>query len=539
MLSARRRRYYVWVGVVGSILIVLQLLYGGSRQEWVASMQAAELHHRSPSDPSITSQRVQELLAQDGGKWNNNLPKRRVPHISPTDKFLAYLPHSGFHNQRIELENALLLANYLDRILLLPDIFLGPAMPWLKFDKLYERLLLQTKRGLEHCFNIPSDSPLPTECLNFFTWTTLPWSFLYDLDALRSKIRIIPRDDVSDEWMYANLGITEGNVEYLRDVTPFDFRVFDDPTSTTLIGKYKERVDLQFLQQKQARVLQFGSLFGTNRVLAQTPEHNDLLKFIRETMIFNNPVLLNIADKIAELLGGNGTYLGVHLRVGDGNFAVDANINVDDIYHTLVDQITDLSADEIDFWEGGTHNRDRQKNLEYEVKRIQRQTIPGFGGIVNPETATAAQGKGLEKRAPLTTDRSLQLVPRPDNTEQCLGPFNDRTKKFTTRIYIGTDAPRPRKNPLLFKFFNTFPCIFTLDDFFDELEPLNYLVNEVDKVPLESSLIPLVDAMVAAKGFAFLGTPASTFSTYIERQLWPIYSGTGIKEVGVKKPQMN
>ncbi|KAL0579940.1 hypothetical protein ABG067_008594, partial [Albugo candida] len=30
------------------------------------------------------------------------------------EKYITYLPHSGFHNQRIELENALLLASYLN-----------------------------------------------------------------------------------------------------------------------------------------------------------------------------------------------------------------------------------------------------------------------------------------------------------------------------------------------------------------------------------------------------------------------------------------
>ena len=77
---------------------------------------------------------------------------------TPSETYITYLPHSGFHNQRIELENALLLAAYLNRTLLLPSVYLGnSAMPWLRFEKMYERLLLQTKRGLDHCAKLPSD----------------------------------------------------------------------------------------------------------------------------------------------------------------------------------------------------------------------------------------------------------------------------------------------------------------------------------------------------------------------------------------------
>ncbi len=41
------------------------------------------------------------------------------------EKFLAYLPHSGFHNQCIALENALTLSYMLIRTLTVPPIHLG------------------------------------------------------------------------------------------------------------------------------------------------------------------------------------------------------------------------------------------------------------------------------------------------------------------------------------------------------------------------------------------------------------------------------
>lgn len=66
-------------------------------------------------------------------------------------KYLTFLPHSGFHNQRTELENALLLARLLNRTLIMPKVYPRPPMPWMTFHQLHERLLYQPKIGLEHC----------------------------------------------------------------------------------------------------------------------------------------------------------------------------------------------------------------------------------------------------------------------------------------------------------------------------------------------------------------------------------------------------
>jgi len=51
--------------------------------------------------------------------------------VTPDGKFLSYLPHSGFHNQRIALENALVLARLLNRTLLVPHKLHGLFMPTL------------------------------------------------------------------------------------------------------------------------------------------------------------------------------------------------------------------------------------------------------------------------------------------------------------------------------------------------------------------------------------------------------------------------
>lgn len=444
---------------------------------------------------------------------------------TPDEKFITYLPHSGFHNQRIELENAFLLASYLNRTLVLPSVFLGnPAMPWLRFEKMYDRLLLQTKRGLEHCPKIESDAPLPAECLNYFRWTAVPWTFFYDLSTIQQHIRIIFREDLSWEWIQDNLNVKQKDIYFMKDMSPYDFRVYDKPDSQTPLGKFVNRLDLATLEAIEERVLHFGSVFGTYRVLAQTEQHAELLKMLRSQMIFRNPTLMDTASRIVDKLGGVGNFVGLHIRVGDGLFKVRASIHVDDMYHNLVDQFTDLAVDQVAYYEDYKHDQDRQENDEYEVRQL-RDFKPVEGQLEKPIKVNHPPQEALAKHLGEQPPDQLRL--------SCQKPRDSVTARFSkTVIYIATDAPSPRTNPLLRKIYSTFSCVFDLSDFSSDLHDLKRIQVTEEKVKLESYLIPMVDAVIAAQGHTFLGTPGSTFSSYIERQLHPVYTGKEIKVMG-------
>ncbi|KAI8638729.1 CigA protein, partial [Parasitella parasitica] len=441
-----------------------------------------------------------------------------TPHAN--EKFITYLPHSGFHNQRIELENALLLASYLNRTLLLPSVYLGsPAFPWLRFDKMYERLLLQTKQGLEYCSLIRHDEPLPTECLNYPRWTTVPWTFFYNFDKLKQKVRIVFREDLSLEWMMGTFKLEMDDIYLFKDYSPFDFRVFDLPESTTPLSRFLNRLDLSTLEAIEERVMHFGSVFGTYRVLAQSQEHRELLLFIRENMIFTNPTLVDITNKVVQQLGGIGSFVGVHLRVGDGLFKVRASINVDDIFHTLVNEYTDLTLKELQDVYDVNHDQDRQENNGYEIRQLRdlQQQQMAFDKPIDVQHPQDIQSKLGVSKLPICQDRN-----------------SDRFSNTT--IFIATDCPDPRNHPLLRKIFIVFPCVFVLSDFKSDLADLGKIQVIEERVKLTSYLVPMVDAMIASQGHSFYGTNASTFSTYIERQLHPMYTHQTMELQGAPQP---
>ena len=59
---------------------------------------------------------VAPAIPVDGPIKVSAFPRPRLPNLDDQEeKYLGFLPHSGFHNQRIALENAMLLGFLLNR----------------------------------------------------------------------------------------------------------------------------------------------------------------------------------------------------------------------------------------------------------------------------------------------------------------------------------------------------------------------------------------------------------------------------------------
>src|SRR5690554_1218960 len=143
-------------------------------------------NHNDVSDPPTDFQ-------LDGNTERNPF-LTMFPPRPPADgeRFLAYLPHSGFHNQLVTLENALLLAAYLNRTLLLPPLHLShkrQALVWKEPPVLLQQWADRNRTGVEYCREVDtSDWPrvsrkkleaMPEqerkrdrECRFYHSWTT-------------------------------------------------------------------------------------------------------------------------------------------------------------------------------------------------------------------------------------------------------------------------------------------------------------------------------------------------------------------------------
>ncbi|POY70854.1 hypothetical protein BMF94_6268 [Rhodotorula taiwanensis] len=454
----------------------------------------------------------------------------------PTGRYLTYLPHSGYHNQRISLENALTLAYMLDRTLLVPPVWVGHAIPYVSFDKLQRRLEMANKRGLEHCVAYgdgSNDEPIPHECDGFWDWTTVDWSFLVDLSEAEKLVPIKSRTDLSMNWLAKELELaspaadgSRPDVYELKDDTMYEYRFYDSLEDAEPLDKWKNRVDLDaFRKETDAyKLVQVGSLFGTSRIRVTLDKHADPRTTFRKAMVFRTEAVDVVVDEIRDQLGGPGKYYGLHLRVGDGIFLSEAKKNMRDIWEKLCAgkmKVEQATCDEL-----------RQRTEARRQKRHAEATTLTKRANSRPQREGAYHHAPLPPLPVIRSRADALLAPQ----LTCRGPLHteDRFLPFNAPLFIATDSKIPEADPNLAVFFAAFPCTFTLADFADlpALGRVKRLRSAQDKTPLAQFLYPQLDAQVAAWGRSLLGTPQSTYSRFASDVLHQVYHGWEIIERG-------
>ncbi|KAI8580239.1 hypothetical protein K450DRAFT_173937 [Umbelopsis ramanniana AG] len=400
--------------------------------------------------------------------------------VSVDEQYLAFFTHSGFQNQLIQVENAILLAWYLNRTLLLPRALFGQPFGWSLFDKLHIEHQLRdvTHSPAQAC--IQHDAELErygVECPEPSRYTMMPFDEIFDLDWAKQHVRIVSRDDMSYEWMEKHLDISragadnqdngsyvDGDILFFKDETRYNWRIFDTPHQSERLGKYLASLDIYQMREFPQKLIHFGSLFGSGKMPIRRPEHYEFLRKLQRSIVYRHPVVTEVADNFLHSLGGPGAFIGLHIRSGDGWFVQALPRNV----QNAVTQIT-LSIDK-----------------HPEVPSLQEQ---------------------------------LAIIPKDPQFEQCLTLAKTRN---VTIIYMATDAPHPSSNPDFAILYSSFPCTFTIDSFSTKLNQpawnaLSNATNAHDGTPMKKYLIPLIDATIASRGRLFIGTEASTFSGYVYR----------------------
>ena len=430
--------------------------------------------------------------------------------FSPTagDRYLAYLPHSGFHNQRIAFENALVLSRLLNRTLLVPPIRLGEKpIRYVQYDRLRQILTLSGKEDLHHCPTVPPHS-LPDECIDYFNYTHVPWEWLVDLAKVKMNQTLLQVRNFTESWPADHLGISQQDTLILRDLHLYQYRFCDSTSDVSPSGgKFLENIYIPDLAKSSARLIQIGTLFGSSRLRLRKRESLRIRKEIRKSMTFSNPLLLGAADAIQDTLGG--IYLGAHIRVGDSHFKTDADSNARIIWWRLVRDVLRFSTDDTLKLENETRLANLNSNLkpprlplDLPSRRTSHPPLPPLLKIYTPHIAC---------RGTLHTSSRLRFLNIP--------------------LFISTDAHDPASDPSFALFLRTFPCTFFLSDFPSQTASL-HLRNNYDGIQMRKFLIPFLDAMVVGKAREVVGTEGSTYSGFVQDVLWRTYNGWEIVQRG-------
>ena len=457
---------------------------------------------RVPFQQSYAHQQA-EVVAMDSSERTT---------FDPDERFLAYLPHSGFHNQRIAFENALVLARFFNRTLLVPPIRLGyKPLRYVNFDALAQFLALSCKDGLRHCSRVVPHLPLPVECTDYFAYTHLSWEWLVNLTEVKAHQRLIHRWNMTDDWVYEHLMIRDTDVLIIKDHTPYQYRFLDTATDTSPPNhKYVQSIFLPDLALSNQRLIQLGTLFGSSRLRLKNSTNISIRGRIRQSMHYTNPTLVGVAQSISRSIGP--AYLGVHLRLGDGRFQAHGEDNTRLIWWRIVREVLGYTVAEA-------------QHLEW---------------IFQASTAFSSRNKSSVP--PITADWNVTNSDLPYSHMWNRSPRGLRCRagrhtqshllRLNTPVFISTDIEEPAVHPLLRGFLRTFPCSFYLSDFPANIAPLEYLKNADDGIMLRDFLLPFVDAMVVAQASTFVGTEQSTFSGFIKDVLWRTYHNKDIVQRG-------
>ena len=466
------------------------------------------------------------------GLWSNPMTEQGTHDVEA--KYLAYLPHSGFHNQRIAFENALVLARILNRTLLVPPVRLGSSvLQYDSFEKLKHFVEVSEKTKLRHCANVSSWSTLPVKCRDYFDYTFVPWDWLVNLTSIMAQQPLITRWNVSDAWLQYNLHITPNDAFSIKDRHEYHYRFVDNNLLDIAGSRYDESVSISLLDQVQHRLLHFGTLHGSSRLRLRVGQNIDTRTQIRKAMIYSNQDLADTANLIGGLLGGD--YLAVHVRIEEKLFSRNSQDNARLIWWKLLHKVLGFSSDSV---------------IELEKE------ITGSTGVTAPR---------------IKTDLASIRVPHPSLPPlkagtpylPCRGRLHPQEHAvLNTPLYISTDAPHPEAHPSLRLFFKAFPCTFFLSDFKRYLSNISHsleqpsafistrlyantsitathlspslssLVNPYDGLRLQGFLLPFLDAMVAGRAWSVVGTHGSTFSQFVEDVLWRSWKGWEIVQRG-------
>jgi len=226
---------------------------------------------------------------------------------------------------------------------------------------------------------------------------------------------------------------------------------------------------------------------------------------IRERMRFTNLHLGRASTAAVNALGGQDAFLAAHVRISNGPFNAQRERTVRSIWYKLV---------------ACALRSDNASAGIAEIHGLESLLVPTNAVLPPP-----VQEPPVDSAPARVMPRSLQV--------RCTGKAHGEPKLIPLNVplFVATDVEDAL---LLAPLRAAFPCMILLRDLAEipEVRMLDRLVSADDGVGLGSFLAPLLDAAIAARGWAVVGTEGSTFSTYVEDLLWRWEHGHQIVERG-------
>ncbi|KAF9953268.1 hypothetical protein BGZ72_005536 [Mortierella alpina] len=518
------------------------------------------------SAPSLTASPTtppKELVELDGNKEHRAF-LTMFPPRPPQDgeRFLGYLPHSGFHNQLVTLENAIRLAAYLNRTLLLPPLHLSrkrQALVWKEPSVVLQQWADRNRTAVEYCRDVDTSNwPRVTrkqleampeqerkrdrECRFYHSWTIVPWTYFYDIPKVLESVvgtggqtepvRVFDRPVMSLAWLQEHLQIQDPSKEiyFFNDTERYDYRIADDSEMDYSLKPGSEE-DLK--QQQEAQAVTPEQLFST---MAVDEPIEPIVPWSRR---YKSDILLRDLQKRPERVLHFGSLFAsdrVEARSQDHLSLKSVISQSMDLWNEGILEATTVAEAQIQKWIKetkraapgffGVHLRTEDGVFEKLAPRNLQRIVAWLGEMVKldrkyftNDTTTNENNnnntQAFDKRAEPAVATTADV---PTFMERCIAAPPE-----SPMVFMATDVHRPRHSALLHEYLDQYPCTMFLSDFEASMSILEKIVNPLDGILMSPYMVALMDANLAAKGREFQGTDRSTFSGYIINHLFPEY----------------
>nr|CAG8542822.1 15267_t:CDS:2 [Entrophospora candida] len=251
---------------------------------------------------------------------------------------------TGFHNQRIALENAIVLSWFLGRTLVIPPPLLGFRKTMHQLEKLL------TELRPEPVEIVCKDAKEKFKCIKFHkSYTFYQWDKLFDLSIIKEyNVKTLPVADYSEKTLFKLLNISDPENQVHKSFkyhTNHSLYESDTPDAKRLKDKPNwDFESLMALKNNKKKLLYFGSLFGTNRLILDSSDAITFRDKVRSTMMPNNKLMLEVVDKIVDNLDGFLNFITIHARLGDNRFRRDKDRHLAQFIGNVGNDFPNLSS---------------------------------------------------------------------------------------------------------------------------------------------------------------------------------------------------
>ncbi|GBC09817.1 hypothetical protein RclHR1_09130007 [Rhizophagus clarus] len=393
--------------------------------------------------------------------------------ILTEEKFITYLPHSQFHNQLIELKNAIVIAYLTNRTLIVPSILQSDHhtlnIAHSRLYNLYHQIINYTniKKDRLLC-DVKYSDYCSSEYKKYDSFELINWEEIIDFNWVKNYVKIIHRGyDFSIEGLFDTCNIiiddTKNNtsiqellddnkdIYVISNDNKYHYRFFDteNPHNNYILNKYETPYLISDLRKRDEKLIHLDTLFGSTKIDFRD---KDVIKWridMLRSLKISHPILLDVSNNIINELGGFGNFLGAHVRASDGRFKKN--------FGKIIDHVIEM--------------------LKFHPQNISNQTSNN------------------------------------NNNSSDIITLNDCKKLNKRIIFIATDSSNVHVQ--LSKIFSTFPCVFTMEDFDSLVDPLRKIPYTFDRnANMANFFYPLLDLLIVSNAMDVIITYSSTFSGF-------------------------